>query len=768
MSGQKSEQNSFPAPNTATVTTAPSNTIHTRQRIVKNFVLIWLDVNIDPSNEEYQNTLIQLRNIVDTTYIFTERNQCVDFLTELEDRKAFLIASGTLSRQIISLIHDISQLHTIYIFGRNTSQHQHWSKAWAKIKGVHTDIAPICESIQHATKQSNQDSISVSFATMGEDVFSPNLNQLEPSFMYTQIFKEILLEMKHNQQSIKDFTTYCRNGDYGSLTSITRFEQEYNAQLAIWWYTYPSFIFGLLNSALRLLEADTIINMGFFIHDLHREIEELHKKQVNSHHRKSFIVYRGQGLSNTDFEKLKTTKGGLMSFNNFLSTSKKRDVSLGFAVGSLGETDMVGILFEMTIDPLVSSAPFAAIDEVSYYRTEEEILFSMHTVCRIGEVIKMDNDNPLYQVELKLTADDDEQLRTLPERIRVETPGATGWERLGQLLLKLNQFDKAEELYKVLLEQTSDADDKALYYNQLGYVKHDQGDYESAIGYHEQGLAINQKTLPPNHPHLALSYNNMGEAYRNMGEYSKALSFYQKALEIQRKTLSPNHPGLATSYNNMGQAYRNMGEYSKALLFYQKALEIQQKSLPPNHPDLATSYNNMGEAYRNMGEYSKALSFYQKALEIQQKSLPPNHPDLATSYNNIGLVYLSMGEHSKALPFYQKAVEIRQKTLPPNHPYLATFYNNIGLVYYNTGEYSKALSFYLKALEIQRKTLPPNHPDLATFYINIGFVYYNTGEYSKALSYLECALKIFKNSLPENHPNIKIVQKNIELLKQNL
>jgi hypothetical protein len=134
MSGQKSEQNSFSSSNTGTTTTASSNTTRTRKRIAENVVLIWLDVNIDSSNEEFQNTLTQLRNVVNNVNIFTERNKCVDFLTEIEDMKASLIVSGTLGRQIISLIHDIPQLHTIYIFDRNTSQHQQWSKAWIKIK----------------------------------------------------------------------------------------------------------------------------------------------------------------------------------------------------------------------------------------------------------------------------------------------------------------------------------------------------------------------------------------------------------------------------------------------------------------------------------------------------------------------------------------------------------------------------------------------------------------------------------------------------------
>jgi tetratricopeptide (TPR) repeat protein len=90
---------------------------------------------------------------------------------------------------------------------------------------------------------------------------------------------------------------------------------------------------------------------------------------------------------------------------------------------------------------------------------------------------------------------------------------------LGQLLLKIDQFDKAEELYNVLLEQTSNAREKAIYYHQLGSVKDGQGDYRKAIEYYEQKLEIQQKTLPINQPDLAISYHNIGSVYDNMGQY---------------------------------------------------------------------------------------------------------------------------------------------------------------------------------------------------------------------------------------------------------
>jgi len=64
-----------------------------------------------------------------------------------------------------------------------------------------------------------------------------------------------------------------------------------------------------------------------------------------------------------------------------------------------------------------------------------------------------------------------------------------------KVLLKLTQSDKAEELYNILLEQTSDEDEKPLYYNQLGFIKRAQGDYNKAIEYYEKRLEIQQKKL---------------------------------------------------------------------------------------------------------------------------------------------------------------------------------------------------------------------------------------------------------------------------------
>ncbi|CAF4225941.1 unnamed protein product [Rotaria sordida] len=439
----------------------------------------------------------------------------------------------------------------------------------------------------------------------------------------------------------------------------------------------------MLNKALGKLQVETLLKMGIVIRDLHRNIEKLHAEQTNEMSdgtTKEITVYRGKAMTQEDFNKIK--QGGLLSFNNFLSTSTDRTVAIGFIQEGLeSNSKKIGVLFKMNIDRSISSsssAPFANINKYSYFKTENEILFSMHTVFRVHQIEEKKHDGiTFWRVKLTLTnANDDQQLSTLMESIRQEITG-TGWEKMGFLLRKLGENNKAEELYNMLLNEASNENDESYCYHCLGMIKNDLGQYDEAIEFYQKSLDIEEKTLPPNDPDLASSYNNIGLVHYNMGEYSKALSSYERSLEIKKIALPPNHPDFAQSYNNIGNVYINMGEYSKALSSYERSLEIRKIALPPNHPNLASSYNNIGIVYRNMGEYSTALTYYEKDLEISLKALPPNHPDLATSHNNIGAVYENMGEYSKALSYYEKAQDIWKKSLPSNHPHIALVKSNI-------------------------------------------------------------------------------------------
>ncbi|CAF4121396.1 unnamed protein product, partial [Rotaria sordida] len=690
--------------------------------LVQNYFILWLDGKLDESNEDFQNSIKQLQLTVDTIEKFRDADECLNYISSFKNQKAFLIVSGALTENVVPRVHGMSQIYAIYIFCRKKSKYEQWeTKEWSKVRGVFTEIHSICASVQQSARECDDDTVGIT-------------GELESSFMYTTFFKEIVLEIDFDEKkTIPELADYaCQQKVYANnkkeLELINKFAQEYHGNIdnnPVQWYTAECFTYKMLNKALGNLDVNTLLKTGFFMRDLHQNIQQLHDEQLNDKD-KPFpsIVYRGQTMKQQDFE-TKIQPDKLMSYNNFLSTSELRNVAVGFIRNKLqSDNSKIGVLFIIKIDPSTKSVPYARIAKFSKFPPEKEVLLSTHTVFRIRQIKEIQEEEiKIWQVKLTLTSNGiDEELTALTKQIRMEITG-TGWERMGFLLWKMGEHDKAEEVLTMLLEQAPDDDNnKAYCYNAIGLMKDNQGQYNAAIDFYEKSLQITEKTLPSNHPNLATSYSNVGQVYNSMGDYSKALQFYEKSLKIREKALPTNHPDLAISYGTIGGVYDNMGDYSKALEFYQKSLKIREKALPSNHPDFAISYSNIGGVYDNMGDYSKALEFYEKSLKIREKALPSNHPDLAISYGSIGTVHNNMGDYSKALEFYEKSLKIREKSLPPNHPALASSYNNIGLVYNNMGDYSKALEFYEKDLEITKNALPSNHPSLATSYNDIGLV----------------------------------------------
>ncbi|CAF3321471.1 unnamed protein product [Rotaria socialis] len=194
-----------------------------------------------------------------------------------------MIVSDVLGERLVPFIHDFSQIEAIYIVSDDKFKYGHrWTTNWSKVKGILTKIDRICKSLKQYSKQCSQDSTSISFISTDETVMNKNLNQLGASFIYTQLLKEILLELNYAEQSIREFTDYCcaKQENYSlNLTVIEEFQQNYSLETAIWLYWSASFICEMVNHALRTQEVNTILKIGFFIRDLHQQLDQLHSEQ---------------------------------------------------------------------------------------------------------------------------------------------------------------------------------------------------------------------------------------------------------------------------------------------------------------------------------------------------------------------------------------------------------------------------------------------------------------------------------------------------------
>ncbi|CAF4155923.1 unnamed protein product [Didymodactylos carnosus] len=746
---------------------------HDKDHNLENFTVVWLDADIDKT-DDCHDTKKRLRTTANHLRTFCDADECIDYISSIKIEQALLILSGSFGEIIAPLIFELPQITFIYIFCLNKIKHETWANHQLnnhnKIRGVFIHKDSLLIQIAEDAKVLSKHMMPMNVFSLSHNEKSiRDLDKESTVFMWNQLLMDVLLRMPKSDESKTELLTECesyyRDNDK-ELEKINDFRLNYSSDAALSWYTRDSFVYRLLNKALRTRDIDIIFKFRFFIADLYRQLQKEHSKFMEScTNGECFLtVYRGQHLKADELQELKDNVGRLISMNTFISTTYKKDVaSLLAGDGSLSPI-LESILFEIRINTNIDTKPYANIKELSFIKDEDEVLFSIGTIFRIESVEKQ-TETKIWDVKLILNSDDDEQMKVLSKQISEEADGGSDLNMLGFLLIQIGEYAKAERYFRRLINNTLPNDpDMDMLYNNIGAVYNDQGEYSQALTCYQQALEIRLKALGPNHPTVATTYNNIGAVYNDQGEYSQALTYYQKALEIQLNTLGSDHPTVATTYNNIGLVYKYQGEYFQALIYYQQALEILLKTLGPNHPTVATTYNNIGEVYNHQAQYSQALTYYQKALEIEWKTLGPNHPAVATTYNNIGAVYNDQGEYPQALIYYQQALEILLKTLGSNHPTVATAYNNIGGVYNHQRKYSQALTYYQKTLEIQLNTLGPDHPTVATTYNNIGLVYKYQAEYFQALTYYQQALEILLKTLGPNHPTVATTYNNIGLV----
>ncbi len=524
------------------------------------------------------------------------------------------------------------------------------------MKGLFTQIDQLVARIEADRERRKKGDEPILFTVQGQST-----SELNGEFVHSQIFLDVLLRLQQTQADKEELITRSKKtyeGNKKELAIVEQFSKTYSRDKAIWWYTKESFVYRMLNKALRVQNTDLLFLFRFLIVDLQKELDK---------HRCSSPVrlYRGQIMSKDEVEILKNSIGKLISINSFLSTSVDRYVALGFLTD---DTDLEQVLFEITADPTVTTKPFAEITKLSAIPNEKEVLIMVGSVFRIVDVFN--DGGGVWTIQMTLCSDDDHDLKHIFEHMKNEHGG--GEKNLltfANVLADMGKFDEAEKYYLRLLKYLpADNPDIARCYHGLGNVTDEKGDYDSSLEWHEKSLEIRMKSLKADHPHLAPNHISIGCAHFNKGDYEQALVSYDKAHDIIKKAFGESHPDIAMCLNNKGCVYERQKDYSKALECHKQALEIRIEYLPKDHPDVGQSHHNTGNIYRALSQYDLALQHYNESLTIKMKSLPCQHRDIALTLENIGNVYKDKGELEEALAYYKRAATIYHHSLQIPHP----------------------------------------------------------------------------------------------------
>ncbi|CAF1321355.1 unnamed protein product [Didymodactylos carnosus] len=609
---------------------------------LEDLTIVWLDVDrIHENKNDYFDTKTRLRQCNHYMEIYNDTNECCHGINNNEN--VLLIVPGSICEIFIPQIVDLKQIVFIYILYLNQDSSDTCQlKDIPKLRGVFPNKNQLIEKLKQDIKSYSKSLIPISIIN---EKSIRALNKEYTMFMWTQLLLNVLIQIPQTNHEKMIMLNECRSyyaEDQYQLNLIDEFEKNYNADLAISWYTRDSFVYKQLNKALRTQDIDVIFKYRFIITDIYKQLKKLYNESVLSLE-ETLVVYRGQSMSCNDLEKIKNNINGLISMNTYTSTTRNKNLALIYAGNGSDRPILESVLFEIIIEKNVASdnQPFADIQHKSQFGMgEEEILLAMGMIFKIQSVEQLIDNGIVWQVKLILSESVvNKDIDMLFNYLKMDvTTSISNIATLGSLLSQMGKYNKAKRYYQMMLDE-----------------------------------------LPSDDPAIPLLLNNIGKLYSHVGNYKKALEYYTESdKKYKMQKLSENVLLLASLYHNMGSLYQDEDNNKTALEYYNKALEIcRTHSSIPSFSLSALIYSGISGILQDDGEFDKALEHLQDALKIELKFLPSNHFRIASTYNNIGGVYLLKGDYNTALQCFEIALDVGLKSLPNNHENIQIYREHI-------------------------------------------------------------------------------------------
>ena len=358
--------------------------------------VLWLDDReiLDDSDD----LAVNIQYFVSHSFhIFTKLTQCSSFIEHHTNNSRLLLLVvrdrflDRLQRGILQLL-PAQIVVLIYIIGDK------WLFRWkqdSRIREIFhlSDPDRIWETLRKDMNRHLIQRWSTGMCVFNENADQTSVDQVSDAnarFMWFQLLVKVLLRMPSTETSKNDLMHQSFLGEKDNVElhkQIQEFHRTYLAKEAIYWYTKDSFLFRRLNEACRTDDIDLMFTVRFFIRDLYRQLEALHRaQQEQCPVDQIFIVYRGATLAKSELEMLLSKVDGrkLIWFNAFVSTSCDREVAQKFANACLSK-GLEACIYEIHINrgTLTSTAPFADIHECTKKTDEQEILMAIGTVCEL-------------------------------------------------------------------------------------------------------------------------------------------------------------------------------------------------------------------------------------------------------------------------------------------------------------------------------------------------------------------------------------------------
>ena len=186
----------------------------------------------------------------------------------------------------------------------------------------------------------------------------------------------------------------------------------------------------------------------------------------------------------------------------------------------------------------------------------------------------------------------------------------------------------------------------------LGHAARNAADFEAAMNFYQQELAILRNLYTDSNFESAAANYNLANVYYETGQWQMALDHYLLTSTVWNVHYAPDATYLRFLNEGIGDMYWELELPDSALIYYEKSI-IGEEGLDNDESEKMTQ---SGESSLRSGKYEEALSYYQAALKWRSENFGVGHPLTGACNNFVARVYMQKGETQAALDRYQQSI----------------------------------------------------------------------------------------------------------------
>lgn len=584
----------------------------------------------------------QLHEAIDQVTVVETISDCENLIKNWVNNIIVLIINLSDEHDTEKIIKRVSHFHhvsTIYVI--NFEKHHHTATKLpndSKIVNVYMKdlVSLVADQQYHQRYRLFDVKLQIRSTNFSSEMFGIR------EFVGSIISQVHCSDSESKTKFVRAWREYCA-GNRIMMERVTKFEQQYTANNALYWYTSEPFIYDTLNKALRTLFSPSLQLFEFFIRDIHAQLSLLYESCSESG---IIHLYRGQAMNRLELDDLRMRINEIFSMNSFLSTSRDRDIALGFAIASINDpsnnNELQAVLFEIEADfNLAKDKPFADISNYSALSFEKEYLFHLNSLFRLTAIESDQHVEYVGVIRLSLTSLPTDQRGE--EVQALNTLVIDNFPDFGQMLVDMmsatssfmltNQQIRAKKQLEEIKNSTRvDKYDILLMHGDEAISSFR---YSIALEFYLEACQIN--------PLSAHAWTQVAKSYHNLQKHKEAISACRRAIGLYRTTnsvmLAYCHYLLSMSLSEMRKSQEALLEMEETITIVTSIQEFEKQidfledrgssrlaglstslskymTSRENSELLMTVYEQMASAYETLCKPNETMIWLDKALNL--------------------------------------------------------------------------------------------------------------------------------------------------------